>query len=231
MERKNTEASCSLDNHSCCSSEKDLSLKEHWENSYTKTHETKLGWYQKNAEPSLDLIKKTGIQSHELIADIGSGSSIFIDNLIERGFKNILATDISETALSITKKRLDKNSLPLVQFITDDLTNPTQLTLIKDIAVWHDRAVFHFLTAKKDRETYFNLLNSTVALGKFVIIAAFNLEGAQRCSGLPVERYDKNKIADFLGAKYKLIHFFNYNYTMPSGDNRPYIYTLFKKIG
>ena len=225
--------SCDINSKtSCCcnSNEEKPSLKNHWENSYTKTVDTKLGWYQNNAKQSLDLIQKTNIDKEEFIADIGSGASIFIDDLIENGYKNIIATDISETALNITKERLAKDNLTKVRFITDDLTNPTKLNTLKNIAVWHDRAVFHFLTDKKDQQTYFNLLNNAVSKGKYVIIATFNLQGAERCSGLPVERYNAEKLTDFLGDNFKLLETFNYDYTMPSGDNRPYVYTLFKKV-
>ncbi len=229
---KESEKNCSVEKKDCgctAASPVKISLQEHWEKSYHKNSDNKLGWYQEYAQQSLDLIEKTGIGSHEKIIDIGSGASVFIDNLIAKGFENIIATDISQTALGITKKRLDNEALSKVQFVVDDLCLPTLLKEIKEVAVWHDRAVFHFLTDQADRQTYFELLDNAVTSGKFVILASFNLEGAERCSGLPVERYDEHKLAAFLGDNYQLITAFNFDYTMPSGANRPYIYSLFQK--
>ena len=90
-------------------------------------------------------------------------------------------------------------------------------------------AVFHFLTKEEDRNTYFDLLNKSVKTGKYVIIATFNLNGAKKCSGLDVKRYDEKGIAAFLGENFQLIDFFDFDYTMPSGNVRPYVYTLFRK--
>ena len=224
---------CEIGNKSCCCSsenEKEVSNKEHWENTYKKSNENELGWYQKSADQSLNLIKQTKVNKDELIADIGSGSSILIDNLLENDYSNIIATDISESALEITKNRIQKEDLNKVNFIVDDLLNSTKLIEIKNISIWHDRAVFHFLINEEDRKTYFDLLDNSVEKGKFVIIATFNLNGADKCSGLPVEKYDENKISEFLGEKYKLEEFFNYDYVMPSGAIRPYVYTLFRKV-
>ena len=175
------------------------------------------------------MINKTQINKSELIVDIGSGSSILIDNLLENNFTNIIATDISEIALQITKSRLAKSNLDNVKFIVDDLTKPQRLNEIQNISLWHDRAVFHFLTNESDRKTYFELLNKSVKEGKYVIIATFNLNGADKCSGLPIEKYDAKKIADFLGKSFSLVEYFDFDYVMPSGSIRPYVYTLFKK--
>tara|TARA_R110002072_G_scaffold16048_1_gene63427 strand:+ start:12657 stop:13289 length:633 start_codon:yes stop_codon:yes gene_type:complete len=204
------------------------SLKNHWESSY-ENEESKLGWYQKSAKESLDLISKSGVSKNDKIVDIGSGSSILIDELIHNGYTNIIATDISEKALENTKNRLSDNELKHVSWIIDDLTNPTKLKMLADIAVWHDRAVFHFLTEGEDQQTYFNLLNNAVKSGGHVIIATFNLNGAEKCSRLPVKRYDADGIAKFLGDNYQLIDFFDFDYTNPNGDNRPYVFTLFQK--
>lgn len=214
-----------------CSSDRsnDLSLKEHWENSYEKADHSKLGWYQESATESLALIKSTGISKDEKIIDIGSGASVLIDDLLISDYTNIVATDISEKALESTKKRLAKSDLEKVSWIVDDLTKPSKLKDIKEVSVWHDRAVFHFLTEEEDRNTYFDLLNKAVKPGKYVIIATFNLNGAEKCSGLNVKRYDEKGIATFLGENFQLIDFFDFDYTMPSGNVRPYVYTLFRK--
>ncbi|HIP32962.1 MAG TPA: class I SAM-dependent methyltransferase [Crocinitomicaceae bacterium] len=225
--------SCSIDSTSCCSINNDqikINLQEHWEKSYEKD-EVQLGWYQDSAKESLELITKTGISKNKKIIDIGSGSSVLIDDLIDDGYSNIIAADISQKAMDNTKNRLSETDLQKVTWIVDDLTEPTELQNLTDISIWHDRAVFHFLTEEKDRETYFELLNGAVKKGGYVIIATFNLTGANKCSRLPVQRYDEKGIAEFLGAQFNLINFFDFDYTIPNGDVRPYVYTLFRKEG
>jgi len=206
------------------------SLKNHWEKVYANSEETKLGWYQKNANPSLQLISQSDISKNELILDIGSGASILIDELVSLQYRNIIATDISEKALEITKNRLSKKQLEKINWIIDDLTNPTELVKIREVALWHDRAVLHFLTSEKGRNSYLNLLNTCLKRGKYVIIAAFNFDSVDKCSGLFVEKYDKEKLQVFLGQNYNLLDHFNYDYVMPSGAIRHYIYTLFQKM-
>ncbi|MBL1280128.1 MAG: methyltransferase domain-containing protein [Fluviicola sp.] len=227
MSEKN---SCSneLDNCNSAKETTEINLQNHWEKSYEKDT-TQLGWYQESAKESMGLIAKATISKDEKIIDIGSGSSILIDDLLDVGYSNIIASDISASALQNTKNRLSEEELTRVSWMTDDLTEPTELKSLSNIAIWHDRAVFHFLTKEKDRQTYFNLLDNAVASGKYVIIATFNLTGAERCSGLPVQQYDEKGIAKFLGENYQLIEFFDFDYTMPNGGVRPYVYTLFRK--
>jgi len=224
--------SCEIDNRSCCTpiDRTTNPSKDHWEKVYSNSDEKKLGWYQKNANPSLELINQSNISKNELILDIGSGASVLIDQLLHLEYQNIIATDISETALNITKKRLDQKQATKIDWIVDDITNPDGLHKIKKVSLWHDRAVFHFLKTKKDRDTYLDLLKASVMLKKHVIIASFNFDSADTCSGLPIEKYDEKKLQDFLGENFKLVNHFNYDYTMPSGAIRPYIYTLFQKI-
>jgi len=111
----------------------------------------------------------------------------------------------------------------------DDLTNPTEINVLQNLDLWHDRAVLHFFTDANSQETYFELIKKLVKQNGFVIIAAFNLNGATKCSGLPVHRYDANLLQEKLGNGFELIESFDYIYTMPSSDTREYIYTLFKR--
>jgi hypothetical protein len=222
-----SENSCSFDNKDNNRNTNDIELKNHWENVYQSKPNEKLGWYEVDLSPSLKLIKKSGIDKDTKILNIGAGNTTLIDELLRLSYSNIIATDISETALNKLAKRLNSNS---VEYIVDDLTHPTLLNNIEKIDLWIDRAVLHFLTDDKDQNTYFNLLKNKVKIGGYVILAQFNLNGAEKCSGLPVKRYDKNILAKKLGNNFKLIESFDYIYTMPSGDKRPYVYTLFKRL-
>jgi hypothetical protein len=219
--------SCSLDNKDSNREVKDVELKNHWENVYQNKPNEKLGWYEIDLSPSLKLIDKAGIDRTAKIINIGAGNTTLIDELLKLNYTNIIATDISETALNKLAERLNSNS---VEYVVDDLTHPTLLNNIEKIDLWIDRAVLHFLTEEKDQNTYFNLLKDKVKIGGYVLLAQFNLNGAEKCSGLPVKRYDKNSLANKLGTNFKLIDSFDYIYTMPSGDKRPYIYTLFERV-
>ncbi len=157
------------------------------------------------------------------------GATTLIDNLIEQGYNNIVAVDISEVALNRLKEHLGEKKASLVKWIVDDITQPTYIEKWEDIALWHDRAVLHFLLEKDQQQMYLNILKRTVKKGGNLIIAAFSLKGARKCSGLDIKNYDQNMLANFLGNEFNLTEYFDYTYKMPSGELRPYIYTLFKK--
>ncbi|MBR9690369.1 class I SAM-dependent methyltransferase [Candidatus Woesearchaeota archaeon] len=204
-------------------------MKNHWNKVYSSKETTQLGWYEESPEKSLELIDKCHVNKDNKVLDVGTGASTLIDNLIKRGYNKIIAADISEEALNKLKARLGEKASS-VTFIVDNLTAPEHLNDLKDIMIWHDRAVLHFLTGKSERDAYLSLLSQVVRIGGYVIIAAFSLEGAPKCSGLDVKRYDVNMIQDFLGSNFILKEHFNYLYNMPSGDKRPYVYTLFQRI-
>lgn len=206
----------------------EIDYKSHWEKVYQKTAFDKLGWFENEALPSLDLIKKCNIDKNEKIFNAGVGASTLIDDLLKLGYQNIIVNDISEPALQVLKKRLRDEDQLKVQFVVDDLINPSEIQKINDVSVWHDRAVLHFFTDENDQKKYFDLLKNVLKPGGFVIIAVFNLEGALKCSGLDVFRYDTTMLQDRLGNDFKLMEEFNYIYVMPSGNERNYIYTMFQ---
>ena len=205
------------------------SMKEHWNEIYGALDVDELTWYEESPEPSIRLLSKCHINKNESILDIGAGASTFIDYLIDQGFSNIIAADISEIALNKLKERLGVEKASLVKWLVDDITQPIHIQNLRDIVVWHDRAVLHFLLEEKQQRMYSTILKKVMRKGGYVIIAAFSLEGATRCSGLSVERYDQNILARFLGKDFSLLEYFNYTHYMPSGEPRPYIYTLFQK--
>lgn len=207
-----------------------MDLVNHWNQIYSSEPVQQLGWYENKPEPSLKLLDKCGLGINDPILDIGAGASTFIDCLIEKGFQKICAVDISEIALSKLKTRLGEEKASRVSWIVDDITQPTRLAQLNGIALWHDRALLHFLTEEEHRQNYKRTLMKAVRPGAYVIIAAFSLKGAKKCSGLEVHNYDQNSLAEFLGKSFELKEWFDYLYTMPSGDLRPYIYTLFQRL-
>lgn len=205
-------------------------LKEHWNKKYSDEPASQLGWYESRSFPSIQLIGNCELPKHSSILDVGSGVSTLISNLLELGYHNLYAVDISDVALEKAKTLLHKVQATQVHWVVDDITKPSALLKIEDIAVWHDRAVFHFLTEEQHRQTYHSLLQKIVMPGGFVIMATFAIGGATKCSGLPVQRYSVESLCEFLGDGFRLVESLDYTYQMPSGDLRPYVYTRFQKI-
>jgi len=202
-------------------------LKTHWNNTYSKNVEEKLGWYETDLSPSLRLIDECQINKDAAILIVGAGSTNLIDELIKNDFTSITATDISDVALANLTNRVAKSENLIC--IVDDLRKPEKLRKIEPIDLWFDRAVLHFLVEQEDQNQYFDLLRSKIKRGGHVILAEFSLDGAIKCSGLPIVNYSAALLQERLGDEFSLIKEFKYVYTMPSGDKRPYIYTLFKR--
>lgn len=205
-----------------------IDYKKHWNSVYSKNPSERLGWFEKKSTQTLDLINQTNLVKTAKILNIGAGSSVLIDNLLELGFTNIIANDLSEVSLASLKKRVGMNEK--VQFIVDDLLHPLQLNSLKNVDLWNDRAVLHFFVKKHDISAYFNLLKRVLSQNGYVIIAVFAKNGADKCSELPLQKYDVNMLQKELGPKFTLLKTFNYTYINPYGGERPYIYTLFQRI-
>jgi len=208
--------------------EKTKHLEEYWQHIYKDTDVTKLGWYENESTPNLQLIEKCNVVKDAMILNVGAGSTTLIDSLLEKGYTNLIANDISSDALSRIKGRIDDKQKS-IQWIVDDLVNAKELKNLPQIDIWNDRAVLHFFVEEKDQNAYFKLLNEKVKKNGFVILAVFNLEGAKMCSGLPVKRYNAEMLQEKLGDAYLLKDSFNHIYTMPNGEDRSYVYALFQR--
>ncbi len=204
-------------------------IKEHWNEIYEALDIDELPWQEEIPEPSIKLLSKCHIKKDEPVLDLGAGASTFVDYLINQGFSKVIAADISEIALNKLKERLGRKKASAVSWIVDDITSPIYIQNLRDIAVWHDRAVLHFLLEENQRQMYLSTIKKVVKKGGYVIIAAFSLKGAKKCSGLDVKNYDQNMLAKFLGEDFSLLEYFDYTFSMPSGKLRPYIYALFQK--
>ena len=208
--------------------EKDL--KKHWNNAYQNASAIdRMSWYEENPAPSLQLIEKCELDKKAAILNVGAGATTLVDELLKLNYQKVIANDLSSEALEKLKERLG-NQGNEVQWIVDDLTNPKELQKLENIDLWHDRAVLHFFNEPKQQDSYFGLIHKLIKKNGFVIIATFNLCGAEKCSGLPVHRYNKEMLQSKLGEDFKLLEAFDYTFKMPSGDTRAYVYTLFKRI-
>ena len=204
-------------------------MREHWNKVYSSKDTKELGWYEETPEPFIKLFSKCRISKDAAILDVGAGTTTLIDFFIGSEYTNISVADISEVALEKLKERLGKEKSLLVKWIVDDLRQPKHINQLKDIALWHDRAVLHFMVEENQQKTYFATLKKVVQKSGYVIISAFSKEGAKKCSGLDVVNYDQNMLSERLGDDFELIVTFDYIYHMPSGNTRPFIYTLFQK--
>jgi hypothetical protein len=204
-------------------------MKNHWERVYQNSAVEKLGWHETDPGPSFKLIEKCALDKNGSILNVGAGATTLVDKLLEQGYGNIIVNDISSSAIFELQNRLGQEKSSSVRWIEDDLTNPTKLRGIGEVDLWHDRAVLHFFTDEKEQANYFDLLRELVSENGFVIIAAFNLNGATKCSGLPVYRYDSGMLQNKLGEEFVLQEAFDHTYVMPSGNTREYVYTLFQR--
>lgn len=203
-------------------------IKAHWNSAYEKD-DNQLGWFESNPENTLKLITKCHLNKDATILNVGAGTTTLIDSLLDLGYKNIIANDLSDLALQKLKNRIKKSHHYDLNCITDDLTNPSELQHLKDIDLWIDRAVLHFFLKDEEQKAYFNLLNKLISKDGFVLIAVFARDGAEKCCGLDLKRYNVEMLQHQLGASFKLIDSFNCTFINPFGGERPYIYTIFQR--
>jgi cyclopropane fatty-acyl-phospholipid synthase-like methyltransferase len=203
-------------------------LKEHWNTAYNKEDE-QLGWFEANPMQTMELVKACNLQKDATILNVGAGTTTLIDTLLEEGYTNIIANDLSDLALEKLKQRIRKSHNYNLTCIKDDLTNPQKINKLQNIDLWIDRAVLHFFLTQEEQKSYFSLIQKTVSNNGYVIIAVFSLEGAQKCCGLDLKRYNLEMLQNNLGTHFRLIKTFNHTFINPFGGERPYIYTLFQR--
>lgn len=186
-----------------------------------------MSWFTPHLSLSIELIKKSGIRKNDLIIDVGGGASTLAGDLLSGGFESISVLDISAESLEIAKKRLGKDSLK-INWIVGDITE-AELPK-KQFSLWHDRAVFHFLTETNARQRYKQILKRSLKSNGFVIIAAFSLTGPAKCSGLNVVRYSSNTLAEELGADFKLVESVSEAHKTPNETIQNFTFCLFQKL-
>src|SRR5215831_13342631 len=168
-----------------------MDAQSHWDRIYLQTAPNRVSWYRPHLEPSLALIEQTGAGPSSSIIDVGAGESTLVDDLLLRGYSNITVLDISQGAIDVTRSRLG-SAADQVRWLAADITEVELEPRSYD--VWHDRAVFHFLTVPKQRTAYVRQVARSVKGGGHVIVSAFGPEGPTKCSGLEVMRYDPDSL-------------------------------------
>jgi len=183
-------------------SDNDMESKKHWERVYTTKPVTGVSWYQEHSERSLRLIEATRVPKSGSIIDVGGGTSTLVDDLLDAGYRDVSVLDLSRAALLAAQSRLGPKSA-LVHWLEADITKAELPTRAYDI--WHDRAVFHFLTSEADCRLYVAQVLRAVKPGGHVIVATFAEDGPTRCSGLPVVRYSPTELHGQFGSSFVLL--------------------------
>lgn len=202
-----------------------ITVGAHWEEVYARRPEAELSWRQGEPERSLALIQGLGLPPQARIVDVGAGASPLAQRLLDLGYRNLTVLDVSHAALSLLRSRLGARASQ-VHFVVGDLL---RLDSIGEFDLWHDRAVFHFLTEAADRARYAELAAKSVAAGGSLIVATFAPDGPESCSGLPVRRYDAEGIAQALGPAFTLLQFEREIHVTPAGASQPFTYAVLRK--
>lgn len=196
---------------------------QHWDRVYEHKAADQVSWFQPEARVSLELFDACHLPRTAAILDVGAGASTFADGLVARGYSDITLLDISEQGLSVTRERLNR---PELQYVVADITTwraPRQFEL------WHDRAVFHFLTEARDREAYRQVMAAALPLGAQAIIGTFALDGPERCSGLPVQRYSAETLAAELSSVLRALDSRSQRHVTPSGSEQAFVFMRFER--
>ena len=203
-----------------------MAAKDHWENVYTTKSSNEVSWFQSHSTKSLELINSIGLPLSAPLIDVGGGASVLVDDLIKLGYSNLNILDISPAALKTSQKRLG-NASKQVKWIEADITDE-RLKALK-IDLWHDRAVFHFLTEKNQRLKYIDNLKHILNKGGHLIIATFADDGPQKCSGLDICRYNQDTLALELGECFTLVSHHKETHQTPFNTKQNFIYCHFVK--
>ena len=200
-----------------------MNVQTHWEKIYSKNAPDAVSWYRPHLETSLKLIERASPSRSATIIDVGGGESSLVDDLLARGYQNVTVLDVSQTAIDVSEKRLGKASKH-VNWLVADIRRVELPSRAYD--VWHDRAVFHFVTAIDERTAYVRQVARAVKPGGHVIVSTFGPEGPTKCSGLDVVRYDAESLHKEFGVHFRLLDHSEELHRTPFGTVQQFLYCL-----
>ena len=203
-----------------------MSRRDHWERVYSTKPTEKLGWFEPHLRTSLSWINELRLPVDAPIIDVGGGASTLVEDLLDAGFRSVTVLDISSKALSLTKARLGKKA-ELVTWLVGDVTAVDLPS--RNFELWHDRAVFHFLTEPEQRRKYRDNILKALKPGGHMIIGTFAPEAPPTCSGLPVQRYSPELLKSTLGSEFELKRHCNELHITPGGVEQMYLYCYFRR--
>lgn len=199
-------------------------LKNYWEEIYSENEPSEVSWHQDRPDLSLNFIREAGTRKTQWIIDVGGGASTLVDHLISDGFKNLAVLDISAAALERTKARLNTRATA-VEWIESDVKT---LQPRQHFALWHDRAVFHFLTEEADRQAYVRTLRKALVPGGHLIVATFSTGGPKQCSGLPIVQYEPAGLSQVFGDAFELRATKTESHRTPWNAEQKFVYCMFQ---
>jgi SAM-dependent methyltransferase len=205
-----------------------MTNKFHWEGVYLQKSASEVSWYQPHLKQSLELITEAKVPLTAAIVDVGGGASTLVDDLLARGFRNITVIDLAAAALAQSQERLGDRA-KWVRWLEGDATS--ELLATASVDLWHDRAVFHFLTEEPRRKAYVEQLGRCVRPDGFVLMSTFAPDGPERCSGLPVARYSPDEIVAALGPAFEKVAEAREQHTSPWGSGQSFSYALCRRRG
>jgi ubiquinone/menaquinone biosynthesis C-methylase UbiE len=197
------------------------SRKSHWEHAYTARDSVNVSWYQPVPEKSLELIRAAEVSLQAPILDVGGGASTLVDNLLDAGYHDISILDIASSALTKARDRLGAAAMR-VKWIESDVT---EFKPSRSYSVWHDRAVFHFLSDASDRERYLDILRKSLQSQGHFLLATFGEEGPARCSGLAVQRYSVEMLKTLLEPDFRIRAYEIEEHRTPTGAAQEFLYS------
>jgi 2-polyprenyl-3-methyl-5-hydroxy-6-metoxy-1,4-benzoquinol methylase len=198
-----------------------MDARTHWEKIYATKAPNQVSWYQPHLETSLALIERAVGDRGAAIIDVGGGESTLVDDLLARGFENVTVLDVSHVAIEATKKRLAERA-ERVHWLVADISEIELPAAAYD--VWHDRAVFHFLTEPEERAAYVRQAARSVKPGGHVIVGTFGPQGPAKCSGLDVVRYDADSLHGEFGRRFRLVESSKELHETPFGTKQQFLY-------
>jgi len=201
--------------------------KDHWEHVYATKSATEVSWFQPHAALSLKLIREAGVPTTAAVIDVGGGASTLVDDLLALGYDHLTVLDLSGAALATAQARLGVRAAAVQWMEANVLDAPLPRHAFD---VWHDRAVFHFLTTAQERQAYVHAVLHAVKPGGLVIVATFAEDGPERCSGLPVQRYSADALHGEFGEPFALLGHEREAHHTPSGGEQKFVYCFCRKL-
>lgn len=200
--------------------------REHWRQVYEAKRPDEVSWFQASPAPSLDALDRLGAGPARSLVDVGAGASTLADALLDRGWSDLTLVDVSEPALEASRQRLGERAGK----VNWDVADIRHWRPGRAFDVWHDRAVFHFLTEAAGRAGYKRALAEGTRPGSNVVLATFAPDGPEQCSGLPVQRYDAAALAAELGGAFRMIDHWRETHVTPWGSEQSFQWCVFEKL-
>ncbi len=200
---------------------------EHWQHIYMTRPPADVGWYEPDPIVSRRLVSEAIARGARSVIDVGGGASFLVDQLLDQGLQRMAVLDIAAAGLELSKRRLGERGASVEWIVAD-------VTTVEDVGrfeVWHDRAVFHFLTSEEDRQRYVALAGRTILPGGTLIVATFAPDGPERCSGLPVRRYDTDELGRAFGPAFRMGRSEDHLHVTPGGVRQSFVYVTLSRIG